>query len=48
MKTSPRGKYVEYVDSLAETDDIDSMLTYEEWLEEELKEIWDEHGSSYL
>lgn len=48
MRASPRGKYVEYVESLAETDDLDDMVTYEEWLEEELENMWDDYGSPYL
>lgn len=45
---SPRGQYVEYVDSLAETDDLDSMQSYEEWLEDELEDMWEQYGSPYL
>ena len=48
MKPEPRGKYVEYVDELAETDDLETMLSYEEWLGEELEEMWDKYGSPYL
>jgi hypothetical protein len=45
---TPREQYVLYVGELAETDDLDTMLSYEEWLEEELAEMWDAHGSPYL
>jgi len=48
MRASPRDRYVEYVESLVETKDLESMLTYEEWLEGELEEMWDEYGSPYL
>jgi len=45
---SPRDEYLEYVDSLADTDDLESLLSYEEWLEDELEYMWEEHGSPYL
>jgi hypothetical protein len=48
MRTEPRDQYIEYVEELSETDDLDTMLSYEEWLEEELEEMWDEYGSPYL
>lgn len=48
MKPEPRDKYIDYVEELAETDDLETMLSYEEWLEEELEEMWNEHGSPYL
>jgi len=44
----PRDQYLEYTESLAETDDLDALLTYEEWLEEELEEMWEEYESPYL
>lgn len=44
----PREQYLEYVENLAETEDLDSLMSYEEWLEEELEEMWDEYGSPYL
>lgn len=47
MRT-PRDQYIEYVDGLAETDDLDGLQSYEEWLEEELAEMWDRYGSPYL
>ncbi|MDZ7688632.1 MAG: hypothetical protein U5J64_07920 [Halobacteriales archaeon] len=48
MTSEPRDQYIEYVEELAETDDLETMLSYEEWLEEELEEMWDEYGSPYL
>ena len=44
----PREQYIDYTESLAETGDLDALLTYEEWLEEELTEMWEEHGSPYM
>lgn len=46
--TAPREQYIEYLETLSETGDLDTAMTYESWLEEELEEIWDEHGSSYF
>ena len=48
MRSEPHDQYVENVEELAETDDLETMLSYEEWLEEELEEIWGEYGSPYL
>ena len=48
MTSETRDQYTEYVEELAETDDLETMLSYEEWLEEELEEMWDEYGSPYL
>jgi hypothetical protein len=44
----PRNQYIEYTKSLAETGDLDSLMSYEEWLEEELDEMWSEYGTPYL
>jgi hypothetical protein len=44
----PRDRYLEYVDSLSDIGDLEGLLSYEEWLEEELKEMWTEYGSPYL
>ena len=46
--TEPREQYKEYVSNLSETDDLEGLMSYEEWLEEELYEMWEEYGSSYL
>lgn len=41
LTEEPRQQYLEYVDSMAETSDLDGLLTYEEWLEEEIHEFDD-------
>jgi len=46
--SKPRRQYTEYLSSLAETEDLDTAMTYEEWLEEELAASWNDHGSPYL
>lgn len=47
-QVTPRERYVEYLNSLADTDDLQTHMSYQEWLEEELTEMWDKHGSPYL
>lgn len=42
---NPRNRYIRYVDSLAETSDLDTLLSYEDWLETD--ETRSEYGSPY-
>lgn len=46
--SAPRQQYTDYLQSLAESSDLHTALTYQAWLEAELAEIWEEYGSPYL
>lgn len=48
MKPKPNEVYIEHRISLEETGDGHTALSYEEWLEEYLIEMWERHCAPYI